>query len=162
MTLKGTGRQGPDPRCGDAEWVAAYLDEVSQGAMPYLASEVHGISRITLWKWLRLGGYSAYAHHREFVPPDEAREPYRTFVELTLQAEARAHLDIVKTVHRKVGNDMNAAIKYMRTRYAEQYDPRNVAATVDVSEGATRTVLISLENFDRMRQEAGHGSSDES
>lgn len=153
MSREGTGRNGPDPKISDPEWVAAFVSEVEQGARPYLASEVFGVSRITLYKWLHLGGYYAYADHSEWVHPDVAKSPYKEFAEATLQAEARAHLDITRTVHNKVANggDLNAAIKYLRTRYADDYVRPQTQVLVNEHEN---TVTLSLDSFRQMQREA--------
>lgn len=121
MTWEGTGAQGPDPRfLTDDTFMDEYLSHIEAGTPPYRAAELAGVSRRTLYGWLHKGGYPDFSRSEE-----EGFEPYTSFVEETLRAEAKAYVEVVEAVHAKAQTDGRVGVMYLKTRYPEDFGSKD-------------------------------------
>lgn len=159
MTLKGTGRQGPDPAFLNPDWMERFLGYVADGLPPYRACEAVGVSRYSFWKWWRLGGGASVEDHVEWQHPEDAREPYLSFVNQTNAAEAGLVAAITRTVTQKAKTDGEHGLKVLKSRYPEDWNVnRNAAPTVVMQDAPS--VQMSLDDF-RLMQKQEEGSDDD-
>ncbi len=159
MSIAVTGRPGPDPKIVSPTFVEPLLDLIKQGVPGYVAAESMHLRRESFFMYLRKGGHPRHAASKDYVAPEHAVEPYKTFAQDVLAAEATAHLDIIKTVHQKVQNDVNAGIKYLRARWPDEY--AQVAGRPVESEDTERepapVLQVSLSDFLAMQQQLREG-----
>ena len=159
MSITVTGRPGPDPKIVDPAFVGPLLDLIRQGVPGYVAAESMHLRRESFFMYLRKGGHPRHVTSKDFVPLEQAVEPYKKFAQEVLAAEATAHLDVIKTVHQKVQNDVNAAIKYLRARWPDEYAqvasrPMESAAT---GQEPPPVLQISLSDFVAMQRQLREG-----
>ena len=137
---------GPDPKCADPEFVEKFLALVADGLQPYLACEACGVSRITFYKWWRLGGGASVSDNADFVQPEDALDPYKSFVARTLAVEAGLLAEINRTVTQKSKTDAEFALKVLRSRYPEDWgSTRKQSTTVVVSDAAPAVQMTAAE-----------------
>lgn len=144
--------KGPDPKCGDPDFVDKYLALVTDGLQPYRACEACGVSRITFYKWWRLGGGASVSDNADFVQPEDAQEPYKSFVARTLEVEARLLAEINRTVTQKSKTDAEFALRVLRSRYPEDWGPTRHTAPTVVAEQPI-LVQMTVEEFRRFQKE---------
>lgn len=159
MSISVTGRPGPDPKIVEPAFVQPLLDLITQGVPGYVAAESMQLRRECYFMYLRKGGHPRHAVSKDYVPPEQAVEPYKTFAQEVLAAEAIAHLDIIKTVHQKVQNDVNAGIKYLRARWPDEYAQvagRSVESE-DTGQQPAPVLQVSLADFLAMQQQLREG-----
>ena len=161
MSIAVTGRPGPDPKIVNATFVEPLLDLIKQGVPGYVAAESMHLRRESFFMYLRKGGHPRHASSKDYVAPEQAVEPYKTFAQEVLAAEATAHLDIIKTVHLKVQNDVNAGIKYLRARWPDEY--AQVAGrpveSEDTGQEPAPVLQVSLSDFVAMQRQARDGGA---
>lgn len=159
MSIAVTGRPGPDPRIVDSAFVQSLLDLIKEGVPGYVAAESMQLRRESFFMYLRKGGHPRHAKSKDFVSVEDAVEPYKTFAQEVLAAEAMAHLDIIKTVHQKVQNDVNAGIKYLRARWPDEYAQvaRQPVEIEDAGRESLPILQISLSDFVEMQRQAREG-----
>ena len=159
MSIAVTGRPGPDPKIVEPAFVQPLLDLITQGVPGYVAAESMHLRRESFFMYLRKGGHPRHAASKDYVAPEHAVEPYKSFAEEVLAAEAIAHLDIIRTVHQKIQNDVNAGIKYLRARWPDEY--AQVAGRPVESEDAglepPAVLQVSLSDFLAMQRQAREG-----
>ncbi len=159
MSMAVTGRPGPDPKIVEPAFVQPLLDLITQGVPGYVAAESMHLRRESFFMYLRKGGHPRHAASKDYVAPEHAVEPYKSFAQEVLAAEAIAHLDIIRTVHQKVQNDVNAGIKYLRARWPDEYAQvaRQPVETEDTGQEAPPILQISLSDFVAMQRQAREG-----
>ncbi len=161
MSIAVTGRPGPDPKIVNPTFVEPLLDLIKQGVPGYVAAESMHLRRESFFMYLRKGGHPRHAASKDYVPLEHAVEPYKTFAQDVLAAEATAHLDIIKTVHLKVQNDVNAGIKYLRARWPDEYAQvagRSVESE-DTGQEPSPVLQVSLSDFLAMQRQARDGGA---
>ena len=159
MSISVTGRPGPDPKIVNPAFVQPLLDLIKQGVPGYVAAESMHLRRESFFMYLRKGGHPRHAASKDYVAPEHAVEPYKTFAQDVLAAEATAHLDIIKTVHLKVQNDVNAGIKYLRARWPDEYAQvaRQPVESEDTGQEPPQVLQVSLSDFLAMQQQLREG-----
>ena len=159
MSSAVTGRPGPDPKIVNPTFVEPLLDLIKQGVPGYVAAESLQLRRESFFMYLRKGGHPRHAASKDYVAPEHAVEPYKSFAQEVLAAEATAHLDIIKTIHQKVQNDVNAGIKYLRARWPDEY--AQVAGrpveSEDTGQEPPQVLQVSLSDFLAMQQQLREG-----
>lgn len=139
------------------EFVTKYLALVRIGIPPYLAAEELELGRVTLFEWLKKGGYPRYKGLPRWVSPDQAQEPYSSFVEQTLQAEAKSHNKVATVVYKKAEKDADFGLKWLRFRYPDNWHP-NRNETPQVVE-VQQQIVMTYEDFKRLQQERAEGDN---
>jgi hypothetical protein len=133
----------------DPDWRARFFAEIGNGTPPYLAAELTGISRNTMYRWMFLGG----ARNPQGVP-DDAPEPYRTFVIQLKIAEATMKRPVVSNMYEVAKKDAHFGLKYMQAREPEEWMPNrnlNYTALDDADEDEPSTRLVIQMSKDEYR-----------
>jgi len=134
------------------EFVKTYLALVEAGIPAHLAAESRGVSRPTLFVWLTRGGHHRHSHNPGWVSPEDAEEPFKSFTEATLEAEAKAHNIPAQAAYRRAEKDPEFALKWLRARHPDDWNPsRNTPPRVLVQEG-TQPLQVTFEDFLRIQK----------
>lgn len=131
------------------ELVAAICAQIEAGVPVVQAIMSQGVPQPTAYSWLHRGGYP-FGHdnvaHRH-VDPEEAVEPWRTFVVEVTTAEARWHARLARAVTANALHDGNLGVRVLKARSAEWEKPGNAPV---VSEPAQLVFEVDYETFRRI------------
>jgi len=111
------------------ELIEAVAERVRLGTPVRVACEESGIPRSTAIKWLNRGGMTLVANDgrvgvsKDFIPPEHAREPFRSFVVAITYAQGSAHGQLVRRTYQAALQDGDLGLKYLKSVSPEEFAP---------------------------------------
>lgn len=95
-----------------------------------------GIRYETFCDWMERGGH-ANRHGKTTVDPDDAVEPYKSFVAAIRAAEIDAETVMVDALMGAADRDWRAAMFYLKTRRPDEWGDKSAAVNVEANGGVT-------------------------
>jgi hypothetical protein len=109
-----------------------FLESLREGNFISTACRAAGIDKNTLLDWLCKGGDERYTRA---IRHEDAPEPYRTFVEEVLEAEAAAEVHAVKQVKQAGDRDWRAASWMLERRHGRRWGARDTRMGIQSADG---------------------------
>jgi hypothetical protein len=144
------GRDGkPQHEALTDELTATLCALVRVGIPLYLAAQEIGLPQSCLYDWLARGGYHGSCNHRKYIPPDEAREPYKSFARDVEAAVARSHNRMAVSVYQKAmkQRDGRLALSWLKARHPEIWSPTRADPVPVAESNDADTVRVSLHDY---------------
>lgn len=143
---------------------------VEVGTPVRVACEESGIPRSTAIKWLNKGGMTLVSADtrvgisKDFIPPEEAKEPFRSFVAAITLAQGSAHGQLMRRTYQAALQDGDLGLKYLKAVSPEEFaqaprgNPNLISVSNNVAIGGVggRAVgppigRVSFEDWERMQ-----------
>jgi hypothetical protein len=134
---------------------------VQLGTPVRLACQEAGIPRSTALSWLNKGGFTLVANDGrigvapEYVPPEKAKEPFKSFVRAIEEAQGLAYGQLSREVYKSSLVDANLGLKLLKSVAPDEFDSgtrNNVSVEVNAPHNQA-IARISYSDFKRLEAE---------
>lgn len=132
---------------------AIFLESIRSGNYISTACRLAGIRKDVFLDWMCKGGDDRYTRA---VAPEDAIEPYKSFVEDVRRAEAEAESNAVAELRKAGKTDWKASEAFLKTRFSSRWSRRdNRADRQDTPSTTAGQVIIVLPDNGRSRTPDG-------
>lgn len=168
------------------ELIESVAAKVRVGTPVRIACQESGIPRATALMWLNKGGFNLDAPNsggprsREWVHPDKAKEPFRTFAEVVGRAQGSARGALMRFAYQSAMQDGDLALKYLKAISPEEFAPamrgnpnlisisnNNMQAGADAGTGSDGHAVgppigrVSFEDYERIQAARADNESED-
>lgn len=131
---------------------------VQLGTPVRIACQEAGIPRSTALRWLNRGGFTLVSNDGrigvapEYVPPEEAKEPYKSFVDAINEAQGIAHGQLSRSVYASSMVDANLGLKVLKSVAPDEYESPSRSSNVSVEVSSHRNEAIARISYSDLKR----------